>query len=157
MNTDNKPEDQPRGERKPTILDVARLADVAVGTVSRVLNGLPNVREDTRKRVLGAIVELGYVPDIVARSMRSNRSMLFACVMRDFTVPVLSMFVDSAQGAADRPASPESNHPRTAVQGCGRQLRPIVPGRKRRQRRRGDLAHLLALEAEGRRAQFRRV
>jgi LacI family transcriptional regulator len=101
MTTDTKPEDQPRGERKPTILDVARLADVAVGTVSRVINGQPNVREDTRKRVLGAIVELGYVPDIVARSMRSNRSMLFACVMRDFTVPVLSMFVDSMQKEID--------------------------------------------------------
>ena len=88
-------------ERKPTILDVARRAKVAVGTASRVLNGLPNVREDKRKRVHAAVVELGYVPDIVARSMRSNRSMTIACVMRDFTVPVLSMFVESMQKETD--------------------------------------------------------
>lgn len=88
-------------DRKPTILDVARRASVAVGTVSRVINGQPNVREDKRKRVQAAIVELGYVPDIVARSMRSHRTMTFACVMRDFTVPVLSMFVDSMQKEID--------------------------------------------------------
>ena len=88
-------------ERKPTILDVALRAKVAVGTVSRVINGQPNVREDKRKRVHEAIVDLGYVPDIVAQSMRNNRSMTFACVMRDFTVPVLSMFVDSMQKEID--------------------------------------------------------
>jgi LacI family transcriptional regulator len=92
---------EPGSERKPTILDVAKRAKVAVGTASRVLNGQPNVRDDKRKRVHAAVVELGYVPDIVARSMRSNRSMTIACVMRDFTVPVLSMFVDSMQKELD--------------------------------------------------------
>jgi len=38
---------------------------------------------------------------MVAQSMRSNRSMTFACVMRDFTVPVLSLFVDSMQKEID--------------------------------------------------------
>jgi LacI family transcriptional regulator len=89
------------GERKPSILDVAKRASVAVGTVSRVINGQPNVREDKRKRVHAAILELGYVPDIVAQTMRTNRSMTMACVMRDFTVPVLSMFVDSMQNEID--------------------------------------------------------
>ncbi|WP_241023760.1 substrate-binding domain-containing protein [Burkholderia sp. Ac-20365] len=84
-------------ERKPSIRDVALLANVALGTVSRVINEHPNVREDTRKRVKAAILELGYVPNMVAQSMRNHRSMTFACVMRDFTVPVLSMFVDSMQ------------------------------------------------------------
>lgn len=87
--------------RRPTILDVAQCAGVAVGTVSRVINGQPNVRQDKRQRVQAAIVELGYVPDIVAQSMRNNRSMTFACVMRDFTVPVLGMFVDSMQKEID--------------------------------------------------------
>jgi LacI family transcriptional regulator len=88
-------------ERKPSIRDVALRADVAVGTVSRVINGHPNVRDDKRKRVQDAIHELGYVPDIVAQSMRNHRSMTFACVMRDFTVPVLSSFVDSMQKEID--------------------------------------------------------
>jgi LacI family transcriptional regulator len=88
-------------ERRPTILDVARHAKVGVGTASRVINGQPAVREETRRRVQAAVIALKYVPDIVARSMRSNRSMTFACVMRDFTVPVLSMFVDSMQKEID--------------------------------------------------------
>jgi LacI family transcriptional regulator len=88
-------------ERKPSIRDVAVLADVSLGTVSRVINAHPNVREETRKRVKAAIVELGYVPNMVAQSMRSHKSMTFACVMRDFTVPVLSMFVDSMQKEID--------------------------------------------------------
>ncbi|MGE0797241.1 MAG: LacI family DNA-binding transcriptional regulator [Lautropia sp.] len=88
-------------ERKPTITDVARVAKVAVGTVSRVINGQPNVSEDKRLRVAAAITELGYRPDIVARSMRSNRTMTFGCVMRDFTVPVLAMFVDAMQREVD--------------------------------------------------------
>jgi LacI family transcriptional regulator len=88
-------------ERKPSIRDVALLAEVGLGTVSRVINGHPNVREEKRKRVKAAILALGYVPDIVAQSMRNHRSMTFACVMRDFTVPVLSMFVDSMQKEID--------------------------------------------------------
>jgi len=88
-------------ERKPSIRDVADRAKVAVGTVSRVINRQPNVRDDKRRRVLDAIVELNYVPDIVAQTMRTNRSMTMACVMRDFTVPVLSMFVDSMQKEID--------------------------------------------------------
>lgn len=92
---------RPSPERKPSIRDVALLAAVALGTVSRVINGHPNVSEEKRKRVHAAIAELGYVPDIVAQSMRNYRSMTFACVLRDFTVPVLSMFVDSMQKEID--------------------------------------------------------
>lgn len=88
-------------DKKPSIRDVALRAEVALGTVSRVINGHPSVSEDTRKRVNAAILELGYAPDIVAQSMRNHRSMTFACVMRDFTVPVLSMFVDSMQNEID--------------------------------------------------------
>jgi len=91
----------PTEENKPSIRDVALLAGVGLGTVSRVINGHPNVREEKRKRVRDAIARLGYAPDIVAQSMRNHRSMTFACVMRDFTVPVLSMFVDSMQKEID--------------------------------------------------------
>jgi len=88
-------------ERKSTIMDVARLANVGVGTVSRVINGHQSVRADKRGRVAAAIAELRYTPDIIARSLRSNRSMTIACVMRDFTVPVLAMFVDAMQREID--------------------------------------------------------
>lgn len=80
-----------------SIREVANRARVALGTVSRVINGHPSVSADRRARVLEAISALGYVPDMVAQSMRSRRSMTLACVMRDFTVPTLSLFVDAMQ------------------------------------------------------------
>ena len=80
-----------------SIREVANRAGVALGTVSRVINGHPSVSADRRARVLEAISALGYVPDMVAQSMRSRRSMTLACVMRDFTVPTLSLFVDAMQ------------------------------------------------------------
>jgi len=87
--------------RKTSILDVARKAGVSLGTASRVINQHPSVSQDKRVRVLQAIDELAYVPDKVAQAMRSHRSMTFACVMRDFMVPVLSMFVDAMQREVD--------------------------------------------------------
>ncbi len=87
--------------RKTSILDVAQKAGVSLGTVSRVINHHASVSPDKRSRVLEAIDALGYSPDKVAQSMRSHRSMTFACVMRDFTVPVLSMFVDAMQREID--------------------------------------------------------
>lgn len=54
---------------RPTILDVAQKAGVGVGTVSRVLNNSPQVRPETRERVLNAINELGFKPNTVARQL----------------------------------------------------------------------------------------
>lgn len=54
--------------------DVARAAGVSHQTVSRVINGSPNIRESTRQRVLSAIDELHYRPNTVARALASGRS-----------------------------------------------------------------------------------
>jgi DNA-binding LacI/PurR family transcriptional regulator len=54
--------------------DVARAAAVSHQTVSRVLNGHPNVRPATRERVLAAIEQLGYRPNLAARALASGRS-----------------------------------------------------------------------------------
>src|SRR3954449_11046142 len=54
--------------------DVARLAGVSHQTVSRVLNGHPNVREQTRNRVRAAISELGYRPNRAAKALVTGRS-----------------------------------------------------------------------------------
>ena len=54
----------------PTIRDVALAANVAIGTVSRVLNGHKSVSDDVRRRVLKSIKKLKYEPDRVAQSMR---------------------------------------------------------------------------------------
>ncbi|NWF71291.1 MAG: LacI family DNA-binding transcriptional regulator [Chloroflexi bacterium] len=55
--------------RVPTIKDVAILAGVGIGTVSRVLNNSQQVSPKTRERVLAAIQELGFQPNRVARQL----------------------------------------------------------------------------------------
>jgi LacI family transcriptional regulator len=60
--------------RSPTIKDVAERSQVSLKTVSRVINNEATVREGTRNKVLRVIAELGYQPDLSARSLRSARS-----------------------------------------------------------------------------------
>jgi LacI family transcriptional regulator len=63
-----------------TIKDVAERAGVSLKTVSRVINHEPAVRQDTLARVLKAIDELNYQPDISARSLRGARSFAIGVV-----------------------------------------------------------------------------
>ena len=69
-----------------TIQDVAKAASVSVATVSRVVNNIPLVSEDTKQRVLAAIDELGYEPNEVARSLKvrkQKRSAFFWMILRN--------------------------------------------------------------------------
>ncbi len=63
-----------------TIYDVAKLAGVSPKTVSRVINEDPAVRKSTREKVDAAVEQLGYVPSLAARSIRSRRSGLIGLV-----------------------------------------------------------------------------
>jgi DNA-binding LacI/PurR family transcriptional regulator len=60
--------------RRPSIRDVARLADVSYQTVSRVLNNHPSVRPETRERVTQVMAELNYRPNQAARALVTSRS-----------------------------------------------------------------------------------
>src|SRR3546814_17013834 len=62
------------------IEDVAAAAGVSMKTVSRVLNNEPNVREETRERVLDAVARLQYRPNASARSLAGQRSYVIALV-----------------------------------------------------------------------------
>ena len=64
------------GAPTATIYDVARHADVSIKTVSRVLNGEPNVRPQTRQRVMESAAALHYRPSLSARSLAGARSYL---------------------------------------------------------------------------------
>lgn len=68
-----------------TIRDVARLAAVSVGTVSRVINEGLGVKPATRQRVLNAIGELHYSPNLIARSMTSKRTGSLGVIVPFFT------------------------------------------------------------------------
>lgn len=67
--------------------DVARLAGVSTATVSRVVNNNPSVSPDAKKRVLAAIRELNYVPNVIAKSLRTKLSYTIAFVVHDVTNP----------------------------------------------------------------------
>lgn len=83
--------------------DVARLAGVSHQTVSRVLNGHPNVREQTRLRVRAAIAELGYRPNRAARALVTGKSQVIGVVAQNSTLygpaSLLAAF-EQAAGAA---------------------------------------------------------
>ncbi|ARM10941.1 MULTISPECIES: LacI family DNA-binding transcriptional regulator [Rhizobium] len=85
---------------KVGIRDVAKLAGVSTGTVSRVLNDHPSVTDELRARVRRIIDDLGYMPDPSARSMRSKVSRLIGIVIPDLTNPFFSELVQSAEQAA---------------------------------------------------------
>ncbi|MFI6478522.1 substrate-binding domain-containing protein [Nonomuraea sp. NPDC050663] len=76
----------PRGDR-PSITRVAELAGVSATTVSHTLNGRRPVAEETRRRVLQAIDELGYRPNVLARGLRTSRSQTIGLIIPDITNP----------------------------------------------------------------------
>ena len=94
---------RPSGVRRPTQADVAKLASVSQATVSYVLNGNPaiSVPEATRQRILGAVDELGYVPNGAARSLRTQRTSTIAAVIPDITNPFYPAFERGVQGVAE--------------------------------------------------------
>jgi LacI family transcriptional regulator len=76
-----------------TIRDVARRAQVSIASVSRALNGLGNVRQETRDRVIAAATELGYVPHAGARSLSLARAHAVGVVLPDLHGEFFSEFV----------------------------------------------------------------
>jgi LacI family transcriptional regulator len=89
--------------KRPTQADVARAAGVSQTVVSLVLNdsALAAVSEATRERVQAAIVDLGYVADGAARSLRTGKSLLVASLIPDITNPFYPAFERGIQDVAD--------------------------------------------------------
>ena len=82
--------------RSTTIGEVARLAGVAASSVSRVLNGHPDVSPAMRARVLNAAEMLRYEPDFVAQSLRRGATTSIGFIVRDIANP---LFADIVKGA----------------------------------------------------------
>lgn len=61
---------------------LAQHLDISIGTVSRALNGRPDVNEETRRRVLEAAAELGYVPNQSGRSLRQGTTNIIGFMMQ---------------------------------------------------------------------------
>ena len=72
------------------IYDVSEKAGVSIATVSRVLNGNPNVSESTRQKVLNVMNELGYTPNVFARGLGLNTMHTIGIMCADSSDPFLA-------------------------------------------------------------------
>ena len=86
----------------PSIKDVANLAGVAVGTVSRVINNSGAVKPETRDRVKWAIEELNYVPNVVARNFKMQKSTMVALLLPSIWHPFFSELAYYIEDELDR-------------------------------------------------------
>jgi LacI family transcriptional regulator len=81
------------GRRGLTIHDVARAAEVSIGTASKALNGTGHLRQETREKVLAKAKELGYRPNDLAQSLHRARSMTVGLLTNDsfgrFSFPIV--------------------------------------------------------------------
>ena len=87
----------PVAGRAPTSADVARLARVSRSTVSLVVNDVPTARiaQATRDRVLAAVQELGYAPDVSARRLRAGTSRLVLMPLPQFPLnPAIDTMIE---------------------------------------------------------------
>lgn len=84
-----------------TIKDVAARANVAVSTVSRVLNNSSYVSESTRERVLQAIRELNYHPNNLARGLTTGKTGVIGLMIPDITNPFFPVLARGVEDAAN--------------------------------------------------------
>lgn len=68
-------------DRTATVKEIARLADVSIGTVDRVLHQRSGVSSATRERVASVVAALGYKPNLLARQLSLNKTYLFRVIM----------------------------------------------------------------------------
>lgn len=80
-----------------TIKDVAKEAGVAISTVSNVLNGVPNISDDIRDRVLKASRKLKYRPNLNAKLLRSGTNKIIAVFLSTIQGQFYSLFIQSIQ------------------------------------------------------------
>ncbi|GAA1984968.1 LacI family DNA-binding transcriptional regulator [Kitasatospora viridis] len=87
---------------RPTLEEVAALAGVGRGTVSRVINGSPRVSERARAAVERAVAELGYVPNRAARTLVTSRTDAIALVVPEAETRLFSepYFADIISGVS---------------------------------------------------------
>jgi len=85
----------------PTIHEVAKRAGVGSITVSRVINNSGYISTETRERVEKAIAELGYVPNTLARSLRSRRTNTVGLMITDITNPFFTTLARGVEDAAN--------------------------------------------------------
>ena len=85
----------------PTIKEVAARSGVGIGTVSRVLNNSSHISETTRKKVLKAIDELNYVPNVAGKRLSQNKSYVLAVLVPIINHPYFANLIAKLEMEAD--------------------------------------------------------
>ena len=85
-----------------TLKEIAAQAGVSIATVSYVLNGTAKVSDETRQRIEKIIKETGYQSNILARSLRKNKTSLVGVVVEDITVWHTAYIIDGINELAER-------------------------------------------------------
>ncbi len=88
------------GKSIPTIRDVARRAEVSVATVSRILNGLPGYTEETRKKVLGVIEEIGFKRNALASGLVSRKTHTIGVLLPSVSGRFATLLLHGIENAA---------------------------------------------------------
>lgn len=82
----------------PTIKDVAKMADVSVGTVSKVLNNDPTVKGKNRENILKAIKKLGYSPNIHAKHLSTGKTGMISVIVPTIGYEFQERLINSIDG-----------------------------------------------------------
>jgi LacI family transcriptional regulator len=88
-------------DRRPTLAQVAAAAGVSSSTVSRALDGNPRIPAATRQRVREVARDLGFTPNISARSLRTQSSKLVGVVVPDIAIPFYAKVLKAAQNVLE--------------------------------------------------------
>ena len=88
--------------KKSTIYDVAKIAGVSVSTVSRVMNAPEIVAEHTRQKVMNAVKELAYIPNMIAANMPRRRTNYIGLIIPDITNIFFSNLVRGVQDVCEK-------------------------------------------------------
>lgn len=84
-----------------TLHDVAKLAGVSIKTVSNVVNSQAGASDETRERVHRVIAELGYRPNLSARTLRSGRSGVIGLIVPELSLSYFAQLADAVIARAD--------------------------------------------------------
>jgi LacI family transcriptional regulator len=84
----------------PTIIEVAKRANVSTATVSNVIRGTRKVSEELTKRVQDAVAAMDYTPNEIARSLKVKQTRMLAMVLPDITNPFFPEIIRGAEDAA---------------------------------------------------------
>lgn len=85
--------------KRISVREVAREAQVSIGSVSRVLNGGPNVSDLLRARVLAVVERLGYRANVHARGLRLGSSRIVGCMVPEIRNQLYSSFVGAVESS----------------------------------------------------------